>query len=113
MSGRRGHQRLSIGSPASGTVRVLRDVTVERMDDQELVVISQTPAATDEGMSLELFSGRGGVALQVRVLDSQPVVIDRSIRHRLRVAVEAVGEWNTNSDGQSFADSPTTPPDNE
>ena len=109
MSGRRGHQRLSIGTSSSGTVRVLRDVTVERMNDEELVVISQAPAATGEGMSLELFSRRGCVALTVRVVDSRPVVIDKSIRHRLRVAVETVGEWNTNSDGQSLADSPTTP----
>ena len=38
-------------------MRVLRDVVIERMEHQELVVISQAPAVIGEEMSLELFSG--------------------------------------------------------
>ena len=107
MSGRRGHRRLSIGAPSSGAVRVMRDVVIERMEREELVVISQAPAVTGEGLSLELFSRSGCVELKVTVLDSRPQVIDGSMRHRLRVVVTTVGE-DTISNGQSVADSPTT-----
>ena len=95
MSGRRGHQRLAIGSPAGGGLRVLRDVVIELVNHQELVLISQTPAVAGEEMSLELFSGSGCVALKVAVLDSQPIVIAGSMRHRLRVAVKTVGAANS------------------
>jgi hypothetical protein len=85
----------------------MRAVAIERLDRDELVVISQAPAVTGEGLSLELFSETGCVALKVTVLDSRPQVIDGSMRHRLRVVVTTVGE-DTISNGQSLADSPTT-----
>jgi hypothetical protein len=107
MSGRRGHQRLTIGGPATGAVRILRDVAIERMNHEELAVISQTPVVIGEEMSLELFSGSGCIALKVRVLDSRPVVIAGSVRHRLRVAVTTVGQLQSNR--ESLADSPTKP----
>ena len=109
MSGRRGHQRLTIGSPASGAVRVLRDVAIGRMDHEELVVISQTPAVIGEEMSLELISGSDYIALKVRVLGSRPVAIAGSMRHRLRVVVMTVGPQETRSNRESRAESPATP----
>jgi hypothetical protein len=108
MSGRRGHQRLTIGSAADGAVRVLRDVVIDRMDHEELVVVSQTPAVIGEDMSLELFSGSGCVALKVRVLDSRPVVVGGSMRHRLRVVVTTAGAQVTPSSGKPLGDPPTT-----
>ena len=90
-------------------MRVLRDAVVERVDDQELVVLSQTPAVIGDEMFLELFSGHGCLALQVRVLDSRPVVIAGSVRHRLRVAVTNAGALETESSRKLPADSPTTP----
>jgi len=109
MSGRRGHQRLTISGSTSGAVRVLRDVVIERMQRQELVTISQTPAAIGEEMFLELFSGNGSVALKVTVLDSRPVVITGSIRHRLRLLMVTAGVLATPSDRGPLAELPTTP----
>ena len=109
MSGRRGHQRLTLGSPTTGALRVLRDVVIERMEHQELVVISQAPTVIGEEMSLELFSGRGCIALSVKVLDSRPVVIAGSMRHRLRVVVTKQGAQETPSNRGSLADTPTKP----
>ena len=109
MSGRRGHQRLTIDSPASGAVRVLRDVAIGRMDQEELVVISQTPAVIGEEMSLDLFSGSGCIALKVRVLGSRPVAIAGSMRHRVRMVVMTVGPQETQSNRGSLADSPVKP----
>ena len=109
MSGRRGHQRLTITGPTSGAVRVLRDVVIERMQHHELVIISQTPAAVGEEMFLELFSGNDCIALEVRVLDSRPVVVNGSIRHRLRLLMVTAGVVATPSDRGPLAESPTTP----
>jgi hypothetical protein len=108
MSGRRAHQRLSIGS-VSAVVRVTRDVAIDRMDHQELVVISQAAAVIGEEMSLELFGGRGSIALKVRVLASQPVVIGGSLRHRLRVVVMTTGPQDLPSNRESLAASPAKP----
>ena len=109
MSGRRGHQRLDIGSQTSGAVRVLRNAVIERVDHQELVALSQTPAAVGDEMFMELFSGHGCLALQVRVLDSCPVVIAGSVRHRLRVRVTRASALETESKRNPLADSSTTP----
>ena len=109
MSGRRRHQRLAIGSQTSGAVRVLRDAVIERVDHQELVALSQTPAAVGDEMFMELFSGHGCLALQVRVLDSCPVVIAGSVRHRLRVRVTRASALETESTRQPLADSPKAP----
>jgi hypothetical protein len=105
MSGRRGHRRLTIGTSTSGAVRLLRDVAIERIEHQELVAISQTPAVIGEEMFLELFSGNGCIGLQVRVLDSRPVVNAASMRHRLRVMVLTAGALATESNRLPLADS--------
>ena len=89
-------------------MRVLRDAVIERVDHQELVALSQTPAVIGDEMFLELFSGHGCLALQVRVLNSRPVVIAGSVRHRLRVAVTRAGAPETES-YRKLADSSTTP----
>lgn len=109
MSGRRGHQRLAIGGQTSGAVRVLRDAVIERVDHQELVALSQTPAAVGDEMFMELFSGHGCLALQVRVLASSPVVIAGSVRHRLRVEVTRAGVLETDSNRKPLADAPKAP----
>jgi hypothetical protein len=109
MSGRRGHRRLAIGGQTSGAVRVLRDAVIERVEHQELVALSQTPAAVGDEMFMELFSGHGCLALQVRVLDSCPVVIAGSVRHRLRVRVTRASALETESKRNPLADSSTTP----
>ena len=109
MSGRRRHQRLGIGSQTNGAVRVLRDAVIEQVDRQELVALSHAPAAVGDEMFMELFSGHGCLALQVRVLDSCPVVIAGSVRHRLRVTVTRAGALETEPGRRPLADSSTTP----
>jgi hypothetical protein len=89
-------------------VRVLRDVVIERMEHRELVAISQTPAVIGEDMFLELFSGNGCIALKVRVLDSRPIVISGSMRHRLRLLMMTADVLATPSQGGPVADSLTT-----
>lgn len=88
-------------------MRVLRDVAIEGIEHRELVAISQTPGVIDEEMVLELFSGNGCIALQVRVLESRPVVIAGSMRHRLRVMVMTASALATSSKREPLADSPS------
>jgi hypothetical protein len=108
MSGRRGHQRLTVGSPADGGLRVRRDVVIERVNHEDLTLISQTPAVVGEEMCLELFSGSGCVALNVVVLDSHPILIAGSMRHRLLVAVKTMEAEEAQSTRAAVANSSAT-----
>ena len=68
-------------------MRVLRDVVVDRLDREELLAISQSPAIAGEEMTLDLVGGGTAIELRVRVLESRPVIIDGAVRHRIRLAV--------------------------
>jgi hypothetical protein len=68
-------------------MRVLRDVVVDRLGREELLAISQAPAITGEDMRLDLVGAGSAIALRVRVLDSRPVIVDGTVRHRIRLAI--------------------------
>jgi hypothetical protein len=76
-----------LSSPWEGTLRVPGEVVIERhdQDSKELVVLSGAPAHREELLTLDL--APPGASLSVRVLESRPVLIDGSVRHRLRLAV--------------------------
>jgi hypothetical protein len=82
MFGRRSHQRFTVSSPAEGTLRVLRDVTVERIAHESVVVVTRHPGASGELLELELGEA-GGIKVDVMVTDSRPVLADGAVRHRL------------------------------
>ena len=87
MSGRRGHPRFAVATPWDGAVRVLRDVVVDRIDRDELMALSQSPAVPGELMSLDLVGGGKAIELRVRVIESRPVIVNGAVRHRIRLAV--------------------------
>jgi len=87
MSGRRSHPRFAVAAPWDGAMRVLRDVVVDRVDREELLAVSQAPAIAGEEMSLDLVGGGKAIELRVRVIESRPVIINGSVRHRIRLAV--------------------------
>jgi hypothetical protein len=87
MSGRRSHPRYIVGTPWVGSVRVLRDVVVARTGGDELLVLTQAAAVVGEDMTLELVAGGLVMALRVAVEESRPVVVDGSVRHRLRARI--------------------------
>ena len=72
-------------------MRVLRDVVVDRVSREELLVISQAPAIAGEDMSLDLVGAGTAMQLRVRVIESRPVIIDGAVRHRIRLSVMRVG----------------------
>ena len=85
MSGRRSHPRFAVATPWDGAMRVLRDVVVDRVSQAELLVISQAPAIAGELMSLDLVGAGTTLELRVKVLESRPVIIEGTVRHRIRL----------------------------
>jgi hypothetical protein len=87
MSGRRKHDRFEMTAPWDGRLAVFRDVVVRTDADKSLTVISQTPIAVDDVLTLDV-SGAGAVAtLRVQVIESRPVTYAGSMRHAARLSV--------------------------
>jgi hypothetical protein len=70
-----------------GAVQLLRDVTVVRRSDRELMMVCDTPAAVDETMTLDLRAGAQAASLRVRVVDSKPIFVAGRMRHEVRLEV--------------------------
>jgi hypothetical protein len=87
MSGRRSHPRFTVATPWDGAMRVLRDVVVDRIDGGELLAVSHSPGIVGEEMTLDLLGAGSTLALRVRVLESRPVIISGSVRHRIRLVL--------------------------
>ena len=87
MSGRRSHPRFAVATPWNGVVRILRDVVVNRTGVDELLAVSNAAAVVGELLTLEVMGGGQSAELKVRVLDSRPVIIDSTVRHRIRLQV--------------------------
>jgi len=89
MRGRRRDQRFTLSVPWDGALRVPTDVTIERYGENEVWVVSSTPAHRNELLTLDAIGSGPSVTLNVRVADSVPVLIDGVVRHRLRLAIVA------------------------
>jgi hypothetical protein len=68
-------------------MQVLRDVIVQRDGDIGLVAIGQAPGVVGEQLTLDLAGGGHLVTCQVRVEESRPVILDGSVRHRIRLGI--------------------------
>ena len=85
MFGRRSYARFSIEPSGHGVLRVLRDVIVQEVGNDELIVIGREAAVVGESMTLELATGGASPARSVQVIESRPLIVDGSVRHRLRL----------------------------
>ncbi|HEX2458241.1 MAG TPA: hypothetical protein VHI99_31390 [Vicinamibacterales bacterium] len=85
MSGRRSHSRFVVAAPWDGALRVLRDVVIDRTSRDELLAVSHVPGVAGEEMSLDLMGSGMTLALRVKVIESRPVIVDGSVRHRIRL----------------------------
>jgi hypothetical protein len=84
MSGRRSHVRFAVIRSPEGIFRVMRDVLVQRTRDGDVIAVGREPGVVGETVALEL-PADDAVSLQARVVESQPVVVNGSVRHRLRL----------------------------
>lgn len=87
MSGRRRHERFAPAHPWDGAMKVLRDVIVQRDGEGGLVAIGQVPGVVGEHLVLDLAGGGHVVTCVVCVEESRPVILDGSVRHRMRLGV--------------------------
>jgi hypothetical protein len=87
MSGRRSHPRFTVSDPWVGTMRVLRDVIVDRSSTEELLAVSHVPGIVGERMSLDLLGDGESLRLTVEVIESRPLIVDGAVRHRIRLGL--------------------------
>jgi hypothetical protein len=67
-------------------MRIWRDVSVDLdPNGRELTVVSDAPAVVDEELMLGLLGPEGQMDLRVRVLESNPHIVDGVVRHRLKL----------------------------
>jgi hypothetical protein len=67
----------------------MRDVLVQSVGRDEVVAISREPGILGEAVTLDVSAEQPGSGLQARVVESQPIVVNGTVRHRLRL--ETVG----------------------
>jgi hypothetical protein len=71
-------------------LQLVEDVVLEQTDDDHILVTGETPAGRGDDLTLEVATG--GLRLDVRVVRTEPVLVDGGVRHRLRLEVlDAVG----------------------
>jgi hypothetical protein len=89
MRGSRRDPRFALSVPLEGSLRVPGNVVVERYSGDEVWVVSSSPARRDEILTLDLAGSGPARTMNVRVVDSVPVLIDGVVRHGLRLAIMA------------------------
>jgi hypothetical protein len=67
-------------------LEVLEQAEVERIDDRELVVMTHTAAVVGEELTVRLASQAKTEWIRGRVIETRLVVVNRDVRHRVRVA---------------------------
>ena len=87
MHGRRRNSRYRLSSPLAGTLLVPKDISIERQDEREVVALSDVPAPAGQRLTLEP-DGERDEAVLVRVVESTPILVEREVRYRLRLAIE-------------------------
>ena len=84
MSGRRSHARFTVLPSPEGVLRVLRDVVVQSTTTEQLVVLGRHPGVRGELVSVQSTSDSGEPVI-AQVLESQPIIVDGSVRHQVRL----------------------------
>ena len=84
MLGRRMYHRHLIAN-STGMLHVSSDVTVQHRDDKELIATADEAHLPGEVLAIELVNGATRARTFVRVTESCPILVDGSIRHRLRL----------------------------
>jgi hypothetical protein len=67
----------------------MRDVLVEYADQHEVVAVSREPGVLGETVKLDVTAQEPLAGVAARVVESQPVVENGTVRHRLRL--ETIG----------------------
>lgn len=84
MSGRRSHARYAVSRSPEGVLRVLRDVVIQSTVHDHTIALSREPGILGELVMVQ-FPTDGHTGVQAQVLESQPVMVDGSVRYQLRL----------------------------
>ena len=72
--------------PVEGVLRVLRDVIVYCIGDQQWIAVGREPAVVGEILMLDVNDGDSRKRLTMCVVvESRPVILDGDMRHRIRL----------------------------
>ena len=85
MSGRRSHVRYAVVQSPEGTFRVMRDVLVQSGNQGEVIAVGREAGVLGEAVSLAFPGEDQALGFRARVVESQPIVMNESVRHRLRL----------------------------
>jgi hypothetical protein len=86
MFGRRSHQRFDISPAREGVLRVLQDVVLHARSEDELIVVGRQAGVVGDLLTVELADDDSSSRIDTRVVESRPIVLDGTVRHRLRLA---------------------------
>ena len=74
--------------PVEGVLRVLRDVMVYRIGDQEWIAVGREPAVVGEILMLDVNDGDSRKRLTMCVVESRRVMLDGEVRYRIRLQLD-------------------------
>ena len=74
--------------PVEGALRVLRDVTVYRIGDEQWIAVGREPAVLGEILMLDVEDGAIRKRLTMCVIESRPVMLDGYVRYRIRLQLD-------------------------
>ena len=100
MSGRRSHARFAVLRSPEGVLRVLRDVLIQSSVHDQTIALSGEPGILGE-MVVVQSALQNGSGVQARVLESQPIVVDGSVRHQIRLHHVKVAETGPDVDAEA------------
>ena len=67
----------------------MRDVLVEHADPNQVIAVSREPGVLGETVKVEVAAHEHRARIAARVVESQPVIENGTVRHRLRL--ETIG----------------------
>jgi hypothetical protein len=87
MTGRRKNARYICAVPQEGELQVVYDVVLERRTEREVFVWSDAPQPRGQELTLDLGPSVSSDSFSARVLECETVIVDGSLRYRLRFAI--------------------------
>src|SRR5262245_47713692 len=99
MNGRRRESRFLPSVPWNASLTTSEDVVLTRVTGQEILALSDRVGRRGDELTLQIATG--GLQLDVRVMNSEPVVGDSGVRQQLLLRV--CGSDDYRSDGPARA----------
>lgn len=86
MTGRRRHQRFAVSTLVTGVLEVMEDAAMESGDGAHFVITTRTAPVVGDEATLHIEDATGTQSIRVRVVESQLLVANEDVRHRVRLA---------------------------